>query len=115
MVKDLVLVATIIALVCSLVTTTRQRNQARALNVHRGTFDSLELLHYKIRDDNNLRFSYDAELLYKVRGEIFALDVIATKWTLDGSHELVLTYEEGGQKRLLRERENKSKKVQGCP
>ena len=114
-IKDWFFIVAIGVLICSLVRTARQRDQAVELNEHRGTFDSLKKLHHKIEDDNGLKFSYldDVDLLYKVNGELFFINVIADKWELDGSRELVLTYQEDGQKRLLREREPKWSNAQG--
>ena len=108
-IKDWFLVVVIGALICALIRTSRQRDQAEALNFHRGTFDSIKKFHNKIWDDNGLEISWrdDVELLYQLNGEVFAINVIANKWDPDGSRELVLVYQEGGQKRLLRDRKAK--------
>ena len=100
------LIVTIVVLALALAKTTRQLNEAQELNFHRGTFDSIEKLHYKIWEDNNIEVVHpdEAEFLYKFNGEIFSVHVIADKWDLNGSRELVLTYNKGGQRRLLRER-----------
>jgi len=104
------LTTTIIALVCVLLTTKRALNRARELNSHRGTFDSIERLHRKVREDNNLQDG-EVEFLYKFNGRTFDVGVIGVidGWFQNGSREIVLTYSENGQTYLLKDRRPKNK------
>jgi len=75
------------------------------LNSHRGTFDSIERLHRKVREDNNLQDG-EVEFLYRFNGRTFEVGVIGS-WSQDGDREIVLMYSEDGQTYLLKEREPK--------